>query len=60
MSVNMSGRYTYMPTGHTTLLHRWINVNDVDSTLQQRRVPSGYSAVQSQIGVAAYLGLLGK
>ena len=29
------------PTGHTTLLRRWINVNDVDSKSQQRRVPSG-------------------
>ena len=27
--------------GHTTFLRRWINVNDVDSTSQQRRVPSG-------------------
>ena len=26
---------------HTTLLRRWINVNDVDSASQQRRVPSG-------------------
>ena len=26
---------------HTTLLRRWINVVDVDSTSQQRRVPSG-------------------
>ena len=25
----------------TTLLRRWINVNDVDSTSQQRRMPSG-------------------
>ena len=29
------------PTGPTTLLRRWINVNDVDLTLQQRRVSSG-------------------
>ena len=29
------------PTGHTTLLWRWINVTDVDSTSQQRHVPSG-------------------
>ena len=28
-------------TGYTTLLRRWIIVNDVDSTLQQRRVTSG-------------------
>ena len=28
------------PTGHTALLRRWINVIDVDSTSQQRRVPS--------------------
>ena len=27
-------------TGYTMLLRRWINVNDVDSTSQQRRVPS--------------------
>ena len=31
------------PNGHTTLLRRWINVNDVDSTSQQRRVPSEYT-----------------
>ena len=30
-----------MPTGHTTLLRRWINIIDVNSTLQQRREPSG-------------------
>ena len=30
-------------TGHTTLLRRWINVTDVDSTSQQRRIPSGIS-----------------
>ena len=30
-----------LPIGQTTLLRRWINVNDVDSTSQQRRVPSG-------------------
>ena len=29
------------PTEHTTLLRRCINVDDVDSTSQQRRVPSG-------------------
>ena len=29
------------PTGHTTLLRRWINVIAVDSTSQQRRMPSG-------------------
>ena len=29
------------PTGHTTLLQGWINVNDVDLTSQQRRVPGG-------------------
>ena len=29
------------PTGHTTLLRRWINVIDVDSPSQQHRVPSG-------------------
>ena len=28
-------------TGHTTLLRRWINVIDVDSTSQQRCVPGG-------------------
>ena len=32
-------RLSYL-TGYTTLLRRWINVNDVDSTSQQRRVPS--------------------
>ena len=32
---------TSLPTGHTTLLRRWMNVNGVDSTSQQRRVPSG-------------------
>ena len=31
-----------LPTGHTALLRRWINVEDVDSTSQQRRVPSGW------------------
>ena len=30
-----------IPTGHTTLVQRCINVNDVDSTSQQRRLPSG-------------------
>ena len=29
-----------VPTGHTALLQRWINVNDVDSTSEQRREPS--------------------
>ena len=29
------------PTGHTTLLRDWSNVNDVDSTSQERRVPIG-------------------
>ena len=29
------------PTGHTTLLRRWINVIDFDLTSQQRRVSSG-------------------
>ena len=28
------------PTGQTMLLRRWINVIDVDSTSQQRRVSS--------------------
>ena len=32
---------TPQPTGHTTLLRRWINVIDVDSTSQQRRVAGG-------------------
>ena len=31
----------WLPNGHTTLLQNLINVNDVDSTSQQRRVPSG-------------------
>ena len=31
------------PTGHTTLLLFWINVNDVDATLQQLCVPVGMS-----------------
>ena len=31
----------WYPAGHTTLLRRWISVIDVDSTSQQRRVPSG-------------------
>ena len=35
--------WSHLPTGHTTLLRRWINVNDVDSTSQQHRVPGGYS-----------------
>ena len=30
------------PTGHTTLLHRWIKYIYVDSTSQQHRVPSGW------------------
>ena len=29
------------PTWHTTSMRRWINVIDVDSTSQQRRVPNG-------------------
>ena len=29
-----------LPIWHTTLLRRWINVRDVDSTSQQRRVPN--------------------
>ena len=33
-----------IPTGHTTLLRRWINVINVDSSSQQRRVPGGYFA----------------
>ena len=36
------------PTRHTTLLWRWINVTDVDSTSQQHRV-------SSEIGVKNYL-----
>ena len=32
-----------MPTGHTTLLRRWINVNDVGSTSQQRVQWVGYA-----------------
>ena len=34
-----------LPTGHMTLLRRWINVIDVDSTSQQRRVPSGLQSL---------------
>ena len=30
---------------HTTLLQRWINVIDVDSTLQQSRVTSGVGLI---------------
>ena len=30
-----------LPNENTTLLRRLINVNDADSTSQQRRVPSG-------------------
>ena len=32
---------TCSPTGHTTLLWRWINIADIDSTSQQHNVPSG-------------------
>ena len=35
-----------VPIGHTTLLRRWINVNDVDPTSQQRRVPSGFISLK--------------
>ena len=35
----------YELTGRTTLLRRWINVNDVDSTSQQLRVTSGNSSL---------------
>ena len=35
--INMIMQYIY-PLG---IRRFWINVNDVDSTLQQRRVPSG-------------------
>ena len=31
------------PTGHTALMRLCINVNDVDSTSQQHRVPRGKS-----------------
>ena len=34
------------PTGHTTLLRRWINVSDVDSTSQQRHVPVGWCHIE--------------
>ena len=34
-------KLSHHPTGHTTVLRRWINVVDVDLTSQQRRVPSG-------------------
>ena len=34
-------RLPKFPTGHTALFRRWINVIVVDSTSQQRRVPSG-------------------
>ena len=47
----------YYPTGHTTLLKRWINVTGVDSTSQQRRVSMGmsqrlFSGVQIQLKVS--------
>ena len=38
-----------IPTRHTTLLQRWINVIDVDSTSQQRRVSSGLLAAMTSI-----------
>ena len=41
ISLKMWTKHHVLPTGYTTLLRRWINVNDVDSTSQQRRVPSG-------------------
>ena len=34
-------------TGHTSLLRRGINVTEVDSTSQQRRVSSGIYTVRS-------------
>ena len=34
-------RFWRLPTGHKTLLPRWINVNDADSTSHQRHVPGG-------------------
>ena len=36
----MSRKLYFKRTGHTTLLRRWINVIDVDSTSQQRHVGS--------------------
>ena len=39
-----------LPTVHTTWLRRWINVSDVDSTSQSRRVPSGYLSVSPGLG----------
>ena len=35
----------WYPTGHTTLVQRWINVSGVDSTSQQRR----FSRVQIRL-----------
>ena len=40
----------HLPSGHTTLLRRWINVSDYDSTSLQRRVPSGLSNAVSTHG----------
>ena len=41
--LNLNLFTSYIPIGHTTLLRRWINVIDVDSMSQQRRVPNGLS-----------------
>ena len=35
------GMLLRLPTGHPTMLWRWLNVIDAESTSQQRRVPSG-------------------
>ena len=40
LSTNIMCMHLEYPSGHTTLLRRRINVNDVDSTTQQRHVPS--------------------
>ena len=43
-----------LPSGHMTLLRRWINVVDVDSASQQRRVPSWDSVTWSILGIHWY------
>ena len=44
----------YWTTGHTTLLRRWINVNDIDSTSQQRHASTSDALYNIEVGPTLY------
>ena len=55
VSIDSNREHVRPITGYTTLLRRWINVNDVDSTSQQRRVSSERSLVDSQVVLSKHV-----